>query len=96
MRITLSHSQAMDILLADEYAHWTYDEADALVSYYEEYEEEMDDKIDMDAIAIRCEWTAYKDMDEIKGNWTDIKDLEDLRDHTQVIEYDNGILVSEF
>lgn len=98
MKTTLSHSQAMDILLADEDADWTYDEADALVNYYEDYEDENidEDMVEMDAIAIRCEWTAYKDIKEVKVNWDFIKDLDDLKDHTQVIEYDGGLLVAEF
>lgn len=66
---------------------------DALFNYFEEYEENTGEKIELDVVAIACDWTEYESFDEIKEEYTNITDLEDLQDSTQVIELDNGGLI---
>ena len=39
---------------------------------------------------------TYKDLNEIKENYTNIKSMNDLHDHTQVIEFDGGVIIAEF
>ena len=38
---TVNKSQFIDNLLADDYASWTYEDAEALFDYYEDYAKDM-------------------------------------------------------
>ena len=73
MRETLTTSQAADILLADENANWSYAGALALVEYFEAIEEECDMVIEMDRVAIRCDYSEYGDLVE----WAEEYGLEE-------------------
>ena len=68
----------------------------ALFDYFEEYEESCDCEIELDVIAICCEFTEYADLEEIQKNYTDISSLEDLHDHTTVIEFSGGIIIQDY
>lgn len=59
MKQTLSTSQAADILRSDQYAGWSYNGAYALIEYLEEVEEDMGEDIELDVVAIRCDFTEY-------------------------------------
>lgn len=68
------------------------DALSALFDYYNEFEE----KIELDVIAICCEWTEYGSKDEALAEYG-FDDTYDLTDFTQVIELDEqGILAANF
>ena len=52
--------------------------------------------IELDTVALCCEYSEYEDLAELQENYTDIKDLEDLQNNTQVIEFDGGIIIQDF
>jgi len=56
---TVNEYRFTDVLLADEYASWTYGAAKALFDYYEQLSEGLGEDIELDRVAIRCEWTEY-------------------------------------
>ena len=106
MKTTPSTTEAIDILLSDEYANWSYDGAKALVEWRERYEDETG-----------CEFSEYESLlgwatDYFgSGNWQDAVDCEDyviedderdsrLREYIQdrgtLIEFDGGVIVSQF
>lgn len=80
----------------------------AIFEYLECYEESTGEKIELDIIALCCDYTEYENLEEIKGAYTDyfekhnIKTLDDLRDHTEVIalsEDENGadgVIIQDF
>jgi len=68
MKTTLTKEQAISTLLQDEWAGWTYDEAEALINWYETCEEDIGEQIELDAVAIRCEW-ASESKEEICENY---------------------------
>lgn len=86
--------------------NFTYYGRIALFEYFEQLGDDLDTQIEFDPIAIRCEFTEYSDLDEIKEVYPDIESLEDLYDYTQVIEFDNvnefmqgrtsGIIIQDF
>lgn len=110
MKQTLSTSQAADLLLRDEYAKWSRQAAYKIVEYYEEQEAEMDKEIEMDVVAIRCEWDEYSTAKDIADAYSHDFDLEGkdddeieemveeyLNDHTTWFKLDNGhYLIQEF
>lgn len=68
---------------------FSYEGSRALYNYLEDYEQDTETQIEFDPIALRCEYTEYKNFEEIKKEYdTDyctLETLEDLQDHTQVI-----------
>lgn len=98
---TLSTSDAVDILRADQYAGWSRAGARALVEYLEQTEDETDERIEFDPVALRCEFSEYSSAREAAEDhgWdgtTDDADedaeeqaaLEWLRDRTVVLVFD--------
>ena len=57
----------------------------ALFNYLEEYEESCGEEIELDVIALCCEFTEYANLAELQQSYTDITSMDDLRDNTTVI-----------
>ena len=85
MKRTLSTSEAADILLRDEYASWSVEAASKLVEYYEEQEQETGEEIEMDAVAIRCDWDEYSTAKDIAEAYSHDFDLEG-KDEEEIIK----------
>lgn len=65
MKQTLSHSEATRMIY-EVYDHqFSYAAAHALAGYYEDLEDEMGEEIEIDPVAIACEWDEYGDGDEL-------------------------------
>lgn len=96
-----STMEAIDTLIADTYANWSYDEAAALVEWYEELEECTGEPIEFCPVLVRCDW-ASSHIDEVIENYsnlvTDVLETEEeklewLSDYTQVIVLKDGNLL---
>jgi len=88
-------SEFIDTLTRDEYASFTYNGASALYEYLTELEEDIG-QIEFDHVAIRCDYSEYKTLDEILNQYDNINTLDDLRDNTTVIEFDEGFIIQNF
>ncbi len=117
MKLDLSITEAAAILLDDEYASWTYRGAVALVEFIEDVEGEDSD---LDAVALRCEFSEYDSLLDwaecywgtvnkvcqasIEFDWnedTNEQEKEEqlreyLSENTILIEFEGGIIVSDF
>jgi len=79
----------------------------ALFDYYEEYEQNLGEQIELDVVAICCDWTEYATALEAAqaygwkpdnhiaddGNECDGEAMQFLSDSTQVIELKGGSVV---
>ena len=98
MFTTVTRTMAVEVLMSDTYASWTYEEASALFDWYEELEEDIGEPIAFDYVAIRCEW-SWGHIDEALAYYSNLnKDvvfntmedkLEWLQSFTQVIVLKN-------
>jgi hypothetical protein len=63
----------------------------ALFDYLEDYEQDCETEIELDVIALCCEFVEYDSLEDFHSEYDkdDYPTLEVLRDHTQVIEIDN-------
>jgi hypothetical protein len=59
IKITVDETQFTSTLLADEYAGWSYGATKALYEYYQQLSEDIGEDIELDRVAIRCEWNEY-------------------------------------
>lgn len=107
MKKTLSKSQAVDFLLRDSNARWTREGARAMIEHLEQLEEETGDEIEMDVVAIRCDWSEYESLQDWASDYGFAPDGEDEKEmeesirrhielHGQLIEFDGGVIVSNF
>ena len=109
MKTTLNTWQIADALKQDENAGWSYEGAKALAEYLEQYEEDTGEELELDVVAIRCDFTEYTCATEAAENYADHDyddDMDDdekeaaalkyLEDNTTVIEFDGGIIIHQF
>ena len=60
----------------------------ALFDYLEQEEEDLEEDIELDVIAICCDFAEYKDLKEFQGEHNkDFKTIEDIKESTEVIEF---------
>ena len=78
--------------------NFSYDGKRALYDYLTELSEDTGENIELDTVALCCEYTEYEDLEEIKGQYPNIETLEDLQDNTQVIEVEGltNIIIADF
>ena len=61
----------------------------ALFDYFEQYEEDCGEEIELDVIAICCDFSEYKDLAEFQADYgTEYETMDDVRDATTVIDVD--------
>ena len=108
MKATLSTSQATDLLKADSNAAWSRSGARALVEHLEQLEEDCGTEIELDAVAIRCDYSEYENVIEaakdqgfeVENDWseedTEAEALDWLCDRTEVITFPEGIIIRSF
>jgi hypothetical protein len=76
--------------------NFSYDGLTALYEYLTNLEDDIGEQIEFDPIAICCDYTEYKNLDEIKKEYDDIKTIEDLEDNTSVIQFDEGLIIQAY
>jgi hypothetical protein len=84
---TINKCDFQDAFTAIRPNNFSYDGLNALFDYLEQYEEDTGDKIELDVIALCCEYTEFDNIAEFQDNYTtDAETLEDIRELTTVIE----------
>ncbi len=76
--------------------NFTYEGLTALFDHLEEYEDSVENEIELDVLTICCDFTEYKDLKELMNEYDSITSMDDLLDCTQVIEFDGGIIIQCF
>lgn len=87
---TINFSQFCDSFSDTYKNNFSYEGKLALFDYLEALEDDTGVRIELDPIALCCEWTEYESLKEVQENYGRIKSLEDLQNHTQVIEIPEG------
>jgi len=73
---------------------FSYEGLDALYDYLEQYEEDTGEKIELDVIALCCEYSEYDNLEQFRNDYDSkdedgqyqYNDIEDIRAETEVIE----------
>lgn len=85
----LSTSDITQSLCNDSYASWhkNYDACDAIAEYLESLAEDIDTPIELDIVAIRCDYSMIDDIADFNKQYDkECESLDDIRDYTMVIE----------
>jgi hypothetical protein len=71
---------------------------EALFDYIEQYEEDTGLEMELDVIAICCEYTEYENIQEFNENYgKECETIEDIEYYTQVIPLSgDGFIIQDF
>lgn len=73
---------------------FSYEGLIALYDYLEQYEEDIGEQIELDVIAICCEYSEYKSLKEFQEDYgEDYESIEDIEDRTTVIPVDDEAFI---
>ena len=85
---------------------FSYDGLIALFDYLEQYEEETGEELELDVIALCCEWCEYESCIEAAKEYGEAfeggqEEMEEeahewLLDQTPVICFDGGVIIANF
>jgi hypothetical protein len=87
MKQTIGFCQFRDAFINyDRKENFSYEGSKALFEYLEQYEEDCGEEIELDVVALCCEYSEEQ-FSDIKANYSNlnIETIDDLREHTQVI-----------
>ena len=74
---------------ANRTSNFTYDGLNALFEYLEQYEEDCGKEIELDVIALCCDYSEYASLAEFQADYGDnYESIEEIRTHTTVIDID--------
>lgn len=101
MKQTINIHQFRDSFQAQRPNQFSYSALSALFDYLEELERDLGYEIELDVIALCCDWSEYSSAINACTAWgwtlsDENEALEKLSDNTQVIQFDGGILVQDF
>jgi len=103
MIITLSTYDIADRLLRDSNACWTRAGAFALAEYLQELEDSTGETMELDVVAIRCDFSEWPSAVDAQNDITSGHDLTEndeetalgrMREVGEVIVFDGGVIVS--
>ncbi len=97
MKQNVNEHQFLDAFMKIRPDNFSRDGLYSLYDYLIELEEDIGEEIELDVIAICCDFSEYKDLKEISEAYgKEYKDLEELSEWTQVIECNNSLIIQDF
>lgn len=102
MKTTVTETNFRDAFMNIRPDNFSYEGLGALFEYLEHLEEDIDQEIELDVIAICCEFSEYETLGEAVNYYgleilDDEQTLDYLQQRTTVIELDNnGIILQDY
>ena len=96
MKQTITFGQFQDAFFnMDRQNQFTYKGKKALFEYLEEYEDDTDEQIELDVIALCCDYTEYDSLEDFQLDYgqEDYPDIDAIECETQVIMIDNDSFI---
>ncbi len=89
MKSTVSLSDFRDAFQVRK-ENFSYEGLEALFNYLESYEEDTGEEIELDVIALCCDYTEYENLAEFQKDYNteDYQTIEDIEEATTVIKID--------
>ena len=77
----------------DRKDQFTYYALTKIFEYYEQWEDETGEEIELDVIAICCDLTEYESLESLQEDYSDIENQDDLEYVTQVICFEEDCII---
>lgn len=89
MKKTISQREFIDAFeTMDRANNFSYEGRKALFDYLERLEEDTGTEMELDVIAICCDFTEYENFEELQNDYN-VEDMEELEQNTIVIHIDD-------
>ncbi len=69
--------------------NFTYEGLTALYNHLEDLEQDTGQEIELDVIALCCDFSEYENLEEYKKNYSSINSIEDIQSATTYISIPN-------
>lgn len=97
MKATVNFSQFTDAFNAIRPDNFTYAGLRALYDYIEGYEEDCETEIELDVIALCCEYSEYEDIAEYNTAYdTEHETREDIDETTMIPVGTEGLIIQDY
>ena len=96
MKATVTYNDFYNAFMSIRPDNFSRDGLFALYEYFTDLEEALDLEIELDVIEMCCDYTEYSTMEDVAEDYPDITTIEQLQYHTQVIEFDTGLIIQAF
>jgi len=98
MKKTVTKSDFIDAFIKmKRYNTFSYNGKSALFNYLEQLEAETDTEIELDVIAICCQYTEYENISEYNKVYdTNCETIEEIEEHTTVIRIDDSFIIKDY
>lgn len=79
----------------NRYENFSYDGKKALFDYLENYEEQTGQEMELNVIALCCDFTEWDSFEDFKREHNDIETKEEINEHTLFIEIDDDRFITQ-
>ena len=94
---SINQNQFQDAFMKLRSDNFSYEGLNALYNYLEQLEDDMEKSIELDVIALCCEYSEYKNLEHLQEDYSDIETMEDLMLETTVIPVGKeGFIIQNF
>ncbi len=101
MKTTVNFSQFLDAFSDTYKNNFSYEGKRALFDYLENYEQETGEEIELDIVALYCEFTEFENLADFYAAYSDKEkypDLDKLTEYTTVIRipFSEAFIIQNF
>lgn len=99
MKTTVNESQFIDAFTKmNRENNFSYEGRKALFEYLDQYEQDTGEEVELDVIALCCEYSEYENLAEFQKDYGDeYESIEDIERDTQVIRIDDeAFIIQQF
>ena len=89
MKKSVSITDFMDAFEKMRPSNFTYEGLECLYYYLIDYEQDTATEIELDVIALCCDYSEYKNLDEYRKSYSSINSIKDIQDATIYIPIPN-------
>jgi len=90
MKQTVYFNDFYDVFQSKRPDDFSYEGLKALFDYLEQYEQDCDQEIELDVIALCCEFTEYDSIETFQTEYSDdYQTFDDIEQQTTLINIDN-------
>jgi hypothetical protein len=85
MKKSVSITNFMDAFEKMRPSQFTYEGLECLYNYLIDFEQDTNTEIELDVIALCCDYSEWDNLDEYKQNYSAIHSIKDIKDATTFI-----------
>ena len=96
MKQTINFGQFQDAFYKMDRQHqFSYKAKKALFNWFEEYEEDCETEVELDVVAICCDFVEYDSLEDFQLDYDseDYPDIDSIQDNTIVIPIDDDSFI---